>query len=89
MAWSLAVFIVAGLLTTGAHLRLSVYRRDQRWRRERGATFGDPVMGLGYGEDLKSDLYTADGLRFRRWVFLADALAVAAFIWLFYALATG
>ena len=88
MGWSFAVFVFTGLLATGAHLRLSVYRRDQHWRRERGATFGDPLMGLGYGEDLKADLYTPDGLRFRRWVFLADALAVAAFAWWFYTLAT-
>jgi hypothetical protein len=88
MAWSIATFIVASAIATGAHMRLAVFRRDQRWRRERGEAFGDPLMSVGYGEDLSSDLYTVEGLRFRRWVFLADALAVAAFLWMSYTLAT-
>ena len=58
-----SVIILA--LTTAASLvvngRLFIYRHDQKWRRERGAMFGDWPLSHGWENIFRKADYAAEG----------------------------
>lgn len=72
----LAFTIAASVAVNG---RLFLYRHDQKWRRERGAMFGDWPLSHGWDNIFRKADYSPEG---RRLIPIAIALRILSILFL-------
>jgi hypothetical protein len=76
MNWTLPILFVLTLVASLLiKFRLFIYRNDEKWRRERGAWFGNLPLGLWSGDVYKPAEYSPQG---RRLIPIALALELAS-----------
>jgi hypothetical protein len=81
MIWLLAVLLLAAVLASAlVRGRMFLYRHDQKWRRERGATFGDEPLAIFSWDIYRDSDYSPAGRSLLPIAFALQIIAIALFI---------
>ncbi|HSQ33067.1 MAG TPA: hypothetical protein VLN49_24605 [Gemmatimonadaceae bacterium] len=81
MIWLLAILDLAVVLASAlVRSRMFLYRHDQKWRRERGAAFGDEPPAIFPWDIYRESDYSPAGRRLLPIVFTLQIIAIALFI---------
>jgi hypothetical protein len=81
MIWVLvALLLAAGVAGSLVRGRMFLYRHDQKWRRERGARFGDEPLSLWWHDVYRASDYSPEGQRLVPVAFALDIVTLALFV---------